>query len=137
MMLVSKKGLISFMKELSETEWYVLESLWADSPKIGSQIVADLSEKRGWSRSTTLTMLRRMTEKKLIVCDDSGKMKSYTPLVAREEAVKKETESFLDRVYQGSVSMLLNGFVEKQKLTSKEIDELRQILDHAEEKNER
>ena len=124
------------MKELSETEWYVLESLWADSPKIGSQIVADLSRKRGGSRSTTLTMLRRMTEKKLIICDDSGKMKSYTPLVAREEAVKKETESFLDRVYHGSVSMLLNGFVEKQRLTSEEIDELRQILDQAEEKNE-
>ena len=123
------------MKELSETEWYVLESLWEDSPKVGSQIVTDLSRKRGWSRSTTLTMLRRMTEKKLIICDDSGKMKSYTPLVAREEAVKKETESFLDRVYHGSVSMLLNGFVEKQKLTSEEIDELRQILDQAEEKN--
>lgn len=123
------------MKELSETEWYVLESLWEDSPKIGSQIVADLSKKRGWSRSTTLTMLRRMTEKELIDCDDSGKMKSYTPLVAREEAVKKETESFLDRVYHGSVSMLLNGFVEKQRLTSEEIDELRKILDQAEEKN--
>lgn len=123
------------MKELSETEWYVLESLWADSPKIGSQIVADLSRKRGWSRSTTLTMLRRMTEKELIACDDSGKMKSYLPLVAREEAVKKETESFLDRVYHGSVSMLLNGFVEKQKLTSEEIEELRQILDQAEERN--
>jgi len=121
------------MKELSETEWYILESLWAESPKIGSQIVADLSRRKGWSRSTTLTMLRRMTEKELIVCDDSGKMKSYAPLIAREEAVKRETESFLDRVYQGSVSMLLNGFVEKQKLTSKEIDELRQILDHAEE----
>ena len=124
------------MKELSETEWYVLESLWVDSPKIGSQIVADLSRTRGWSRSTTLTMLRRMTEKKLIVCDDSGKMKSYTPLVAREEAVKKETESFLDRVYHGSVSMLLNGFVEKQRLTSEEINELRKILDQAEERNE-
>ena len=123
------------MKGLSGTEWDVLESLWEDSPKIGSQIVAELSKKRGWSRSTTLTMLRRMTEKELIDCDDSGKMKSYTPLVAREEAVKKETESFLDRVYHGSVSMLLNGFVEKQRLTSEEIDELRKILDQAEEKN--
>lgn len=83
-----------------------------------------------------MTMLRRMTEKELIACDDSGKMKSYLPLVAREEAVKKETESFLDRVYHGSVSMLLNGFVEKQKLTSEEIEELRQILDQAEERNE-
>lgn len=122
-----------YMKELSETEWHVLESLWADSPKVGSRIVADMEAKKGWSRSTTLTMLRRMTEKGLIDCDDGGKMKTYTPLVCREEAVKKETENFLNRVYQGSVGMLLNSFVEKKKLTAGEIKELRQILDQAEE----
>lgn len=119
------------MKELSETEWHVLESLWAGAPKVGSQITADMSEKKGWSRSTTLTMLRRMTEKGLISCDDSGKMKTYMPLLGREEAVKKETKHFLDRVYQGSVSMLLNGFVQKQELTTEEIQELRKILDDA------
>lgn len=63
-------------------------------------------------------------------------MKSYTPLVHRQEAVKRETESFLNRVYQGSVSMLLNSFVEKRKLTPGEIRKLREILDQAEEKNE-
>lgn len=124
------------MKELSEAEWHVLESLWADSPKVGSQIVADMEKKKGWSRSTTLTMLRRMTEKELIACDDSGKMRTYTPLIHREEAAKKETESFLNRVYQGSVSMLLNSFVEKRKLTVEEIKELKEILDQAEEGNE-
>lgn len=124
------------MKELSGAEWHVLESLWESAPKIGSQIVSDLSERKGWSRSTTLTMLRRMTEKELISCDDSGKVKLYAPLVCREEAVKKETESFLNRVYNGSVSMLINGFVKKQKLTSEEIEELRLILDNAEGKDD-
>lgn len=125
------------MKELSEAEWHVLESLWEEAPKVGSRIAADMSERKGWSRSTTLTMLRRMTEKKLIACDDSGKIKAYMPLVHREEAVKKETESFLDRVYHGSVSMMLNGFVKKQKLKPEEIEELRQILEQAEDENER
>lgn len=124
------------MRELSEAEWHVLESLWADSPKVGSQIVADMEARKGWSRSTTLTMLRRMTEKGLLACDDSGKMKTYTSLVPREDAVKKETESFLNRVYQGSVSMLLNSFVKKQRLSAGEIKELREILDQAEENNE-
>lgn len=121
------------MKELSETEWHILESLWAESPKVGSQIVEDMKAKKGWSRSTTLTMLRRMTDKGLIACDDSGKMKTYTSLVHRDEAVKKETENFLNRVYHGSVGMLLNSFVEKQKLTDEEIKALRQILDQADE----
>lgn len=121
------------MKELSEAEWHVMESLWEESPKIGSRIVADMARRTGWSRSTTLTMLRRMTDKKLIACEDNGKMKAYLPLIDREKAVKKETENFLNRVYHGSVSMLLNGFVGKGQLTAEEIDELRQILDKAEE----
>lgn len=121
------------MKELSGAEWHVLESLWEDAPKVGSRIVSDMEKRKGWSRSTTLTMLRRMTEKGLVCCDDSGKIKTYAPLVGREEAVGKETESFLKRVYQGSVSMLVNRFVEMQKLTSGEIEELKQILDQAKE----
>jgi len=121
------------MKELSEAEWNLMESLWEHSPKVGSQIVADMVNRTGWRRSTTLTMLRRMTEKGLISCMDNGQMKEYAPLLERETAVKKETESFLDRVYHGSISMLLSGFVERQRLSPEELSELRQILDRAEE----
>lgn len=121
------------MKELSEAEWNVMESLWEASPKVGSQIVSDMVKRTGWSRSTTLTMLRRMTDKGLVACVDNGRMKTYTPLIERKTAVKKETESFLNRVYHGSISMLINGFVERQRLSPKELLELRQILDRAEE----
>ena len=121
------------MKELSEAEWNVMESLWESFPKVGSQIVADMVNRTGWSRSTTLTMLRRMTDKGLIFCEDNGKMKTYTPLIERETAVKKETESFLNRVYHGSISMLVCGLVQRQRLSQDEIAELRQILDEAEE----
>lgn len=119
-------------KELSEAEWHVMESLWEYSPKVGSQIVTDMAGRTGWSRSTTLTMLRRMTEKGLISCEDSGQMKTYAPLLERDTAVRRETENFLNRVYHGSISMLVNGFVEKQKLSAQEIHELRQILEKAE-----
>lgn len=120
------------MKELSGAEWNLMESLWEYSPKVGSQIVTDMAARTGWSRSTTLTMLRRMTEKGLIACEDSGQMKTYAPLIEREEAVRKETESFLNRVYNGSISLLVSGFVERQKLTEQEIAELRQLLEKAE-----
>lgn len=110
-----------------------MESLWEYSPKVGSQIAADMAAMTGWSRSTTLTMLKRMTEKGLIGWEDSGQMRAYVPLVEREEAVKKETEHFLKKVYHGSISMLVSGFVEKQRLSAEELAELRQILDRAEE----
>ncbi len=122
------------MRELSTAEWHVMESLWAGSPKIGSRIVEDLKESVGWSRSTTLTMLKRMSDKGLVACESGESMKTYRPLLERGEAVQKETRSFLDRVYHGSLSMLVNHFVEKESLSPEEIAELRRILDQADRK---
>ncbi len=119
--------------ELSVGEWNVMESLWADAPKIGSQIVEDLKKSVGWNRSTTLTMLRRMTEKGLILCEGRGGIKRYSPLLDREAAVRRESENFLKRVFHGNVNWLICSFVEKQKLSREEIEELYDILRKAEE----
>lgn len=129
----SAKRKANCMKALSEAEWNIMESLWEESPKVGSRIVADMAQRVGWSRSTTLTMLKRMTEKEMIAWVDNGQMRAYVPLIEREEAVKKETENFLKRVYHGSISMLVSGFVERQRLSSEELAQLREILDRAEE----
>ncbi len=120
------------MKALSEAEWNIMESLWEESPKVGSRIVEDVAGRVGWSRSTTLTMLKRMTEKGIIACEDNGRMRVYVPLIERETAVKKETDNFLKRVYHGSASMLVSSFIKKQRLTAEELLELREILDKAE-----
>ena len=121
------------MKALSEAEWNIMESLWEESHIVGFCFVADMAGRVGWSRSTTLTMLKRMTEKGLIACEDNGRMRVYVPLIERETAVKKETDNFLKRVYHGSASMLVSSFIKKQRLTTEELSELRQILDRAEE----
>ncbi|MBQ7875241.1 MAG: BlaI/MecI/CopY family transcriptional regulator [Oscillospiraceae bacterium] len=118
---------------LTENEWYVLECLWESFPRTGREAVDHLNKKVGWNRSTTLTMLRRMTEKGLIRCDESGEVKVYYPLVEREAAARKETENFLDRIYNGSLSLLVSAFTEKQNLSKEEIDELYSILQKAEE----
>lgn len=117
---------------LTEAEWYLMECLWEESPRTGRETVDYLSEHNGWSRSTTLTMLSRMTKKGLISCDDSGEMKTYSPLVERETAVVEETESFLDRIYSGSLPLMVSAFTGKQNLSTEEINELYEILKKAE-----
>ena len=118
---------------LTPSEWILMECLWEHSPCTGREAVEDLRLRAGWSRSTTLTMLRRMTEKGLITCDEAGSVLQYSPLVNRDVAVQRETGSFLNRVYKGSVSMLISAMAKEQKLTEKELEELRQILRQAEE----
>lgn len=120
---------------LTTPEWHLMECLWKHSPRTGRETAEYMKQAVGWSRSTTLTMLRRMTDKKLIQCTETDGMNSYLPLIQRESAVLRETRDFLDRVYQGSISMMLSAIAKKQTLSQEEIDELYAILHQAEEAN--
>ena len=110
-----------------------MESLWERSPKTGRELTEDMAKRQNWNRSTTLTMLRRMTEKEQIAWEELEGIRVYRPLIAREEALLEETESFLYRAYKGSVSMLLNTLTRHEALSREEIEELYEILRKAEE----
>lgn len=118
---------------LTPAEWHVMECLWDHAPRSGREAVEYLSKAVGWSRSTTLTMLRRMEEKGLITGADAGGIRVYSPALNQDEATMQQTEDFLHRVYHGSLGMLLSAFTKKQSLSQKEIDELYSILDQAKE----
>ncbi len=121
---------------LTGTEWNLMECLWDASARTGREATDYLRERVGWNRSTTLTMLRRMTEKGLVRCEEKGGMKVYSPLIKREDAAIKETDDFINRVYKGSVSMMMSAITKKQPLTKEEIDALYDILRKAEEATE-
>ena len=116
---------------LTPAEWHVMEHLWQHDFCTAREAVEYLQSKVGWSRSTTLTLLSRMTEKGQIQCHADGAVRTYSPLIAREEAVLDQTRSFLDRVYQGSLSLMVSAFAQKQPLSDQEIEELQAILDQA------
>ena len=118
--------------DLTPNEWYVMECLWQKHPRTGREAVESLQSTIGWSRSTTLTMLRRMTEKGMIRCAEIDGLLTYSPCIDRDSAARQETDSFVQRVYHGSVSMLVSSLTQKQKLTKEEIDELYAILKEAE-----
>lgn len=121
---------------LTNAEWYLMECLWESSPKTGREVVEEMKVRQNWNRSTTLTMLRRMTEKGQIECREDGEVRVYAPLIPREEALMEETDSFLRRAYHGSVRMLVSALTRQQELSKDEIDELHEILRQAEQKGE-
>ena len=118
--------------KLTASEWSVLSHLWEEAPQTVMQLVSALADSVGWAKSTTITTLRRMEEKGLVRCEMIGKGKSYTPAVERELAVVMETRSFLDRVYQGSVGLMMSAMARRQELSREEIAQLKAILDEAE-----
>lgn len=122
--------------DLTPAEWNLMECLWERSPRTGREAIDYLSVHAGWNRSTTLTLLRRLTEKGYITCNEENGLNVYRPILARSEAALRETENFLSRVYHGSVSMMMNTITKRQKLSPEEIQALYAILREAEEAHE-
>lgn len=118
---------------LSGSQWNVMRELWKESPQTLMQLVGKLTESVGWSKSTTITTLLRMEKKGLVAVEQKGRGKIYTPLITEDEAAVSETRSFLDRVYSGSVGLMVSAMAERQQLSSEELAELREILRKAEE----
>ena len=118
---------------LTNSEWYVLDYLWEKSPMTVMELVAALGGRPGWAKSTTITTLRRMEDKGLVLCTQEGRTRRYAPAVPRDRAVRGETRSFLDKVYRGSVGLMVSALAEDKALSKAEIDELYEILRKAEE----
>ena len=114
--------------KIGESEWYVMKALWESSPQSGNDIVKNVGAKTDWSQSTILTMVRRLVKKQAIGVKRE-KVMMYYPLVEESEIVKKETDMFLQRVYEGSVNMLIKGYLENKELTKEELEELKKMLD--------
>ena len=117
---------------LTNSEWYVLDSLWERSPMTVMELVSALHEKVGWAKSTTITTLRRMEAKGLLAGETVGRSRRFTPLVDREAVILRETSGFLDRVYRGSVGLMVSTMARRQALTEEDLDQLRAILAQAE-----
>lgn len=117
---------------VTNSEWYVMNCLWEEHPRTLMQIVPILNERQGWSKSTCATMVRRMAEKDLIGFEEKGKTKYFFPKVKKEDVVVQETRDFLQRIYDGSIGMMMSALVNQNDLSKEDIQELQEILKTAE-----
>ena len=128
------------MKEevkVTNSELYVMNCLWEQNPLSLMQLVPLLKESAGWSKSTSATMVRRMTEKELIYYEENGKTKYFFPKVDKQDVVVQETRDFLQRIYDGSVGMMMSALVRQDDLSAEDIQELQEILKAAEKKTQK
>jgi BlaI family penicillinase repressor len=118
--------------KISETEWEVMQVLWADSPLAATDIIARLAAHDDWHPKTAKTLLNRLVKKKALGFKKEGRAYLYRPLVAETECVEAVSDSFLDRVFGGSLTPMLAHFVEQKKLSAAEIRELKRLLNEKE-----
>ena len=117
---------------LSDGEWKLMKVLWQQSPRTLGALVAALAPTTGWSKATVFMMLKRLIAKGAVTMDDSGKFQKYSAAITYADVEPEETESFLSKVYGGSVGMMVSNLVGRGALSEQEIQELKAILDAAE-----
>lgn len=116
---------------LSPSEWRVMEALWDKAPRTIKELTDDLAGDTGWSKHTVISFLNRMERKGAVVYAEEGRAKAYSPAYPKGEATREEAERFLDRVFGGSLGLMVNSMVESRSLTDGDIRELMEILEKA------
>lgn len=120
---------------LSDGEWKLMDYLWEDSPATITQLTHALEQDTGWSKHTIITMLARLEAKGAVTHHEEGRAKAYVPLLPRQQAEKTATRHFLDKVYGGSLGLMMSALVDSRALTQKDMDELSAILEQAKEES--
>jgi BlaI family penicillinase repressor len=106
-----------------------MKVVWQHGVVTANQVVAALEDKMHWKPKTIHTLLRRLTHKRALAHDKVGREFHYRPLVEAENCTHAASRSFLDRFFGGRVAPFLACFLERERLSRAEIDELRRLLD--------
>ena len=124
-------------RELSDAEWVLMKKLWETSPMTVTQLTAAVRDDTGWSKHTVIPLLSRMEAKGAFGHRDGQRAKGYYPVLPKDDALRSETEQFLDRVFDGRVGLLMSAIMDSRALSRADIDELRAILDEGKGGEER
>lgn len=119
---------------ISESEWQVMKVIWNNSPQTLQEILLNLRN-TGWSTTTIQTYLARLVKKGALTTERQGKGYLYYPAITETECQAVESKTFLHRVYNGSLSRMISGFVKSGNLSDEEIKALKQLIEEQEKNN--
>jgi BlaI family penicillinase repressor len=121
------------MPRISEAEWEVMKVIWTKAPCTALEVIETLTlQDPARHPKTVKAFLSRLVRKRALGFRKEGRAYLYRPLIAEKDCVDAASESFLERVFGGSLKPMLAHFVERNKLSEEEIGELRRLLDRGE-----
>lgn len=117
------------LPKISDAEWEVMKIIWALGEATSSEIIEELKGKQPWKSTTVKSLISRLLNKDAISFKKLGKEYFYFSLVSEEECIKEESNSFIKKVFNGSLNEMILNFVKSDNLTKEDINDLRSLLD--------
>lgn len=111
--------------KLTEAETKIAEIIWANAPLKSSDLVRLCEEHLNWKKSTTYTMLKRLEGKNLFR-NENGRINIR---VKKADFYAEQSKQFVEETFDGSLPQFVAAFTRTKKLSGKEIEELRRLID--------
>ena len=122
--------------KLTGVQLEIMQALWDAEPDGGT--VAEIREAiqgdREVARTTVLTLVTRLLERHWLRREQDGRSWRYFPQLPRDEAVNRLTSDFLDEYFNGSPSDLIKSLLGSERISGKELERARKILQQAKRK---
>jgi BlaI family penicillinase repressor len=122
--------------DISNAEFDVLDVLWNGYPATSSDIIERLNQHKEWHEKTVKTLLGRLVKKGVLDYEKHQRKYLYRPLIAREDYTKKETETFVSRLFKGKIAPLVAGFANHNSLSKQDVEELKSLIQQWEKDND-
>ena len=111
---------------LHEGELNVMELLWSNKALAARDIAKIIKEYIGWEKNTTYTVIKRLIDKGAIIREDPGFICRAN--ISKKKIQDTETKVLLNQLYNGSVPNFISVYLADQKLSGKDIEELKKII---------
>lgn len=115
--------------KIFESEYRFCLLLWENEPVNSTKLVALCKENLGWSKATTYTVIRRLSERGVIKNENT----IVSSLISKEEAQSSRLEEMLEETFEGSMPAFIAAFCKSKKLSKSEVDQLQALIDSYEE----
>lgn len=113
---------------ISDAEWDVMKVIWKHTPCSAQTVIDALRGPTGWSDGTIKTLLNRLVKKGALRFEKAGRAYTYFAAATEADCRAAETESFLDRVFDGSLSPLIAHFAKARRLDKRDLEELEALV---------
>lgn len=122
------------LPQISEAEFEVMKIVWKYAPISTNEITEKLLRSTSWSPKTIQTLIKRLVNKGALTYEKQSRVFVYTPVVDEKEYIGQESNTFLKRYYDGDITAMLSAYIENDKLSETEIDNLRSLLSKRKQK---
>ncbi|MBA1335302.1 MAG: Beta-lactamase repressor BlaI [Firmicutes bacterium] len=113
--------------KLFDAEYKFASLVWENEPINSTELVKLSRDKLGWKKSTTYTVLRKLCERGILKNEDA----TVSAIVKKEDAQKYESQTVIEKVFDGSLPQFLTAFLGERKITEREAEELKRIIEEA------